>query len=261
MKKNSPSRTLVVAISVIFLCSLMVSSAVSILRPIQTAQKAPEQFNNILLAAGLGSAEGKADVTLFQQVETRILELNKSELVSHINEQGYDYRQFIDDPNATTPINKKDDLAQLGRRPKHMPIYWIHSSNSKAKLVLPIYGKGMWSVIHAYISLEQDLNTIVKFQFYDLAETPGIGDKILDQTWLDSWQGKQLYDLKGDLAFNISSKADSNDRELSRFQVDSITGATKTVDAVANLIVYWFGENGYGPFLAKQNAENRDADK
>jgi len=264
MKNSSLSKTLMVAISIIFFCSLMVSSAVSILRPIQTAHKAPQQFRTILLAAGLVSSADKAkseeSMGLFQQIEPRILALSDAKLAIHINEQGYDYRQFIEDPNATTPINKKEDLASLGRRPNYMPIYWVHSSLSKAKIVLPIYGKGMWSMIHGYIALEQDLNTIVGLQFYDLAETPGIGDRILDKTWLDGWLGKQLYDAQGNLVFKFGNMSDSTDQMLSRFQVDGITGATKTVDALANIIEFWFGENGYGPFLEQQSIKNQDTE-
>jgi len=262
MKQESLSRTLLVAISVVFVCSLLVSSTVSLLRPIQNARKAPQQLRYILLTAGL--LQGKDNIqniaSLLEGVETRILDLSRAEFVSDIDAQGYDYRKRFGDPSATATIDKRDDLAQLGRRPNYMPIYWIHNPSSKAKLVMPVYGKGMWSMIFGYIALEQDFNTIAGIYFYEQAETPGIGDRIQDANWLAGWQGKRLYDAKGSLALNIS-KLLTSDSLLAAHQVDSISGATKTVDGVANLVHYWLGDKGYRPFLEKQRIALQEADE
>jgi Na+-transporting NADH:ubiquinone oxidoreductase subunit C len=37
----------------------------------------------------------------------------------------------------------------------------------------------------------------------------------------------------------------------SRYQVDGISGATLTSNGVTNLIRYWLGEQGFGPYLTK----------
>jgi Na+-transporting NADH:ubiquinone oxidoreductase subunit C len=38
------------------------------------------------------------------------------------------------------------------------------------------------------------------------------------------------------------------------FEVDGISGATHTSNGVANMLRFWMGEDGFGPFLAKLRA-------
>jgi len=253
MKNESLSKTLLVALAVIFLCSLMVSGAITLLRPIQLEQRAPQNLLYILQTAGLVdfSKTQLKQVEVFEQfkkVEIRILDLNKSSLVNKTEKKDYYYRQSMSDPSACTKLIKKDDLAQLEQRPHKIPTYWIHSAISKTKLVVPIYGKGMWSMIHGYIALEKDFNTISGIYFYEQGDTPGIGELIQDPKWLASWQGKQLYNVEGILTLSVNT----NDSLSSTHQVDGITGATKTVIGVNNLIQFWFGNHGYRKFLLKQ---------
>jgi Na+-transporting NADH:ubiquinone oxidoreductase subunit C len=37
----------------------------------------------------------------------------------------------------------------------------------------------------------------------------------------------------------------------SEYQVDALAGATLTSRGVSNLIRYWLGQDGFGPYLAK----------
>jgi Na+-transporting NADH:ubiquinone oxidoreductase subunit C len=37
----------------------------------------------------------------------------------------------------------------------------------------------------------------------------------------------------------------------SPYEVDAISGATVTSNGVANMLRYWLGDHGYGPFLAR----------
>jgi len=254
MKRDSLGKTLFVAFSIVLVCSLLVTGAVTLLRPIQAAQKAPQNFQRILQVAGLIKQDVEIDkqenmVELFQQIEISILDLNTASYITPSASNKFDYRQSLSEPQSTTPLSKSADLANIERKPKQMPIYWVHSSTSKAKIVLPIYGKGMWSMIHGYIALERDFNTIAGVYFYEQADTPGIGELIQQSDWSTSWQGKKLYDANGNLALQINKSKSSS---KSTHQIDGITGATKTVNGVINLIHFWFGEQGYRSFLSKQ---------
>jgi len=255
MKNESLSKTLLVAVGVTLFCSFMVSGAVTLLRPIQLEQSAPQNLLYILQTAGLvdyAETQLKKEeiIEQFKKVEIRILDLNTAGFVTKTEKKDYDYRQSMADPNASSKLAKKDDLAQLEQRPNKMPTYWVHSATSKTKLVLPIYGKGMWSMIHGYIALENDFNTISGIYFYEQGDTPGIGELIQAPTWLASWKGKQIYNAEGILTFRINPN--TNGSVSSTNQVDGITGATKTVVGVNNLIQFWFGDNGYRKFLLKQ---------
>ena len=261
LKQDSLGQTLWVAFIVILLCSALVSSSVTLLRLYRAEHATPDSLNDILIVAGLLPANADSATIALRsgQIEVALLDLDRDEMVPTSAHKGYDYQKAEADPAVSVVISKDDDLALLEKRAPMMPIYWIHSDASKARLVLPIYGKGMWSMIYGYIALEQDLNHIAGLYFYQHGETPAIGDKIQDPAWLDKWRGKQLYDLEQHdpdqrLALTIKKKYGKVDPALETYTVDGITGATKTVNGVINLLRYWLGENGYGPFLAGQRA-------
>ena len=51
------------------------------------------------------------------------------------------------------------------------------------------------------------------------------------------------------MRFRVASSAVVGGSAAAQHEVDAITGATVTTDAVTQLIRYWFGPNGYGPFI------------
>ena len=46
----------------------------------------------------------------------------------------------------------------------------------------------------------------------------------------------------------------ADDDPLADYRVDGVSGATLTGNGVTNIIQYWLGEHGYGPFLEKIQA-------
>jgi len=257
MQQESLAKTLSIAFIVILFCALLVSSAVVYLRPLQAANEAPLSYRNILEVAGLvGQRTSKTSeedmLALFQQIETQLLDLNTSRATTQYQHNQLNFRSSSNDPQTSIVIEKKFDKAMIQRRPNKIPVYWVHSDETTTKLVLPIYGKGMWSMIYGYIALEQDLNTISGIGFYEQGDTPGIGEKIQEKRWLAQWQGKKLYDENNELALNVDSKIKKFGEK--NFQIDGISGATKTVNGVFNIIHYWFGSQGYRTFLIEHKS-------
>jgi len=41
-------------------------------------------------------------------------------------------------------------------------------------------------------------------------------------------------------------------------QVDGLSGATLTANGVTNLVRYWIGSHGFGPYLARISSEAND---
>jgi Na+-transporting NADH:ubiquinone oxidoreductase subunit C len=107
----------------------------------------------------------------------------------------------------------------------------------------------MWSMLYGYIALESDLNTVTGMTFYEQNETPGLGDQITHDHWLEQWQGRQIYDDRLHPMFRVNDGVVQPGSEAARHQVDALTGATVTGNAVTNLIHYWFGPHGYQAFL------------
>ncbi|MFV0358947.1 FMN-binding protein, partial [Tropicimonas sp.] len=92
-----------------------------------------------------------------------------------------------------------------------------------------------------------DGNDIYGLQFYDHAETPGLGAEVDNPRWKAQWQGKKLRDAEGDLKITVAKGVPSAD--MRDYQVDAIAGATLTSTGVDNLVRYWMGANGFAPFL------------
>jgi Na+-transporting NADH:ubiquinone oxidoreductase subunit C len=148
-----------------------------------------------------------------------------------------------------------EDTANLGRRSPYETIYLVWKDGAIDRVVLPIRGAGMWSMIYGYISLHSDFNTIAGVRFYEQNETPGLGDQIAKPHWQAKWVGKKLYDQQGEMLFRISEGPVKEGSSGADYQVDALTGATITANAITALMHYWFGPNGYGPLLDQIRAQ------
>lgn len=257
-ERESVTRTLLVAGGVALFCSLFVSTAVYWLRPIQAVYQSMEQNRAIVSAAGL-TAQGaelsdREVVDAYLELDVRLVDLSTGRFVDSdtASNAEFDYRAAMNDPARTQSIPSEQDAAGIGRRPTTMPVYLLREGRALRRIVLPVYGQGMWSTIRGFVGLEPDLATVAGVTFHEHGETPGIGDRIQNDAWLASWRDKRVYSEDGDLVLRIGPGAGNGTRTD---RVDAITGATVTVTAVDALIRYWFGEDGYGPFLARLRRE------
>jgi Na+-transporting NADH:ubiquinone oxidoreductase subunit C len=107
----------------------------------------------------------------------------------------------------------------------------------------------MWSTLYGLVALEADLNTIAAATFFEQAETAGLGDQIEDPAWLASWQGRRLFGPSGDIHFQVAPGPVEAGSPAAAYQVDGLSGATITGNAVTALVRFWFGPYGYGPLL------------
>jgi Na+-transporting NADH:ubiquinone oxidoreductase subunit C len=94
---------------------------------------------------------------------------------------------------------------------------------------------------------------VVGFGFYQHAETPGLGGEVDNPLWKGLWKGKTLFDGDGELAVEIIKGGIDPQSPKAEHQVDALAGATLTSNGVNNLLHFWLGENGFGPFLEKLN--------
>jgi len=258
MTEETLGRTLLVATGIALACALMVSTAVYLLRPIQLAYADLERNRIIVQAAGLAPRDGelsdRAIVTRFVELEARLVDLETGLFTDEPDPQGYDQRAAAVDPETSVAIPESLDIARLGRRARYAPIYLLETDGRTERIVLSVHGQGMWSTLYGYLSLESDLNTIAGMVIYEHGETAGIGDRIQDPAWEIQWVGKRLYDDVGELRFRVARNA------TPPYEVDIISGASVTAQGVGNLVRYWLGEHGYGPFLDELRASGTPGD-
>jgi len=249
-QRDKPIRVLWVSACVAIACSAMVTTAVSYFRPMQAAHASLERSRHILVAAGLlastDSVSPRQIATRFRQLTVQTADLRSDEFTNTVDPLTFDFETAGALESGSTALPKEKDIAKLGRRPDLMPIYLLSKDRALDSIVLPVYGQGMWSTIRAFISLRADAKTLQSLVIYEHGETPGIGDRIEDVTWLGSWSSKQVIDENGAVALRLvrTGKAAADIHG-----VDAITGATVTSESVVTLVRFWLGEDGYGPVL------------
>lgn len=88
-------------------------------------------------------------------------------------------------------------------------------------------GSGLWGTIRGILAVQEDMDRTVGIEIIEHNETPGLGGRI-DEPWFK----EQLRDLRiVDGAIQVSGAGDG-DEDKDNGEIDGITGATRTSDAM-----------------------------
>ena len=247
MANDSISKTFGVALALCIVCAVVVSSAAVILRPTQEVNKLLDLKTNILASAGL-LREGVSIETQFEQISTRVVDLNTGRFTDAVDPASYDQLKASKDPAMSVALDPKQDPAKIKRRANYATVYLVEGQQGIEKIILPVKGYGLWSTLYGFLALEADLQTVAGIGFYEHTETPGLGGEVDNPKWKASWIGKQAYN-QGELVINVlKGKADMS-RAGSESQIDGLAGATLTTRGVDNLVRYWLGDEGFRPLI------------
>ncbi|MEJ2159126.1 MAG: Na(+)-translocating NADH-quinone reductase subunit C [Chromatiales bacterium] len=242
---ETPTKTLLVALGVSLVCSVVVAAAAVGLRPRQAENELHFQQRNILAAAGLYDP-GRDVGEQFEQIEVRIVDLATGEYIEDLDPNDYDAQAALRNPAQSDALDKSVDIANIKRRERYAKVYLLRDGDEIETIILPIRGYGLWSTMYGFIALEADGNTVSGLSFYEHGETPGLGDKIEDPRWLGLWPGKKVYDAAGEPQLQvIRGQAAADDPH----SIDGMAGATLTGRGVTNMLAFWLGGQGYGPYL------------
>ncbi|MEM8556079.1 MAG: NADH:ubiquinone reductase (Na(+)-transporting) subunit C, partial [Pseudomonadota bacterium] len=178
---DSTGKTLFVAVGLCLFCSMIVSVAAVSLRPIQDANKLLDKQKNILQVAGLYE-DGIDIADAFQAFEPQVLELASGTFSQLFDASTFDDRAAADDPATSRALD--DDPAGIGRQSNFVTVYLLKdAAGDLDKVILPIHGYGLWSTLYGFIALEENGNDIFGLQFYQHAETPGLGAEVDNPRW------------------------------------------------------------------------------
>ncbi len=252
--KSNNMKTIIVALTLCLVCSVLVAAAAVGLKPAQIENARLDRNKNILVAAGMfnPNTDTNEDVAeRFKDFDVEIVDLSKGNYLDDdaLKAVGIADRNTYDVSQATKNKALSDDLgsndpASIGRKPKYAKVYVKNDDAGKPEMiVLPIQGYGLWGTIYGFLTLEGDMNTIKGISFYEHKETPGLGARIEEPKWRAMWTGIHSYDENGDVATGVSTTGSKEN------WVDGISGATLTSRGVSNMIQFWLGEQGYKPYL------------
>ena len=241
------TKTIIVAVSLCLVCSMVVSFAAVNLKNIQEINKAVDKQKNILQVAGV-YYEGIDVKKTFLSFEPVVVDLNKGKFTNKFDPITFDDKAAAQDPELS--ISLKDDPASIGRRTNFATVYLLKKEDgSLDKIILPIHGYGLWSTLYGFIALEKNGNDIFGLQFYQHAETPGLGAEVDNPKWKAQWKGKKLNNDNGELMITVAKTQKNKEHHI-----DALAGATLTSNGVDNLVKFWMGESGFKKFL--KNLQN-----
>lgn len=255
MAKDTMSKTFFVAFALCVVCSVLVSAAAVVLKPTQAANKLADKKKNILSAAGLYE-DGAGIDALFEQIEARVVDLQSGQYADDIDPSTFDFVSAAKDNELGTAIDPGLDRAGIKRRSRYIPVYLVRKRGDVDKIVLPLYGKGLWSTLYGFLAIDRDdLSTIRSLVYYQHGETPGLGGEVDNPAWKAQWNGKQAFDAEGNIAIQVMRGAVDPSSPSAHSQVDGLSGATITARGVHDMLHYWLSEEGYGPYLKHLRSE------
>jgi len=250
MPNDSTRKTLIVALALCLVCSILVSTAAVKLQPLQQRNQELDRKKIILEVAGLLKPGVSID-ELFKQVEPKVVDLSTGEYVDTMDPNQFDQRQAAKDPEMSVKIPPDRDIAQIRRRAKYAVVYLVKEEGQTKLILLPVHGYGLWSTMYAYVALERDANTIFGLRFYEQGETAGLGAEIDNPRWRNNWTGKVVYGEAEKPQIRVIKGAVAPGDPEAKFKIDGLAGATLTANGVTNLIHYWLGPEGFGTYLKK----------
>ena len=248
---DSLEKTIAVALALCFVCAILVSFAAVALRPLQIENKALDMKKNILEVAGLMDDGTDINQAFADQIEEKLVDIETGDYVEGMDAVAYDQRKAAKDPAKNITIATSDDIASIKRKAKVAKVYLVKNGDAIESIILPMHGYGLWSTMYGFLALEADGQTVKSINFYDQAETPGLGGEVVNPNWRALWEGKKVYDDAGEPKLGLIKGVVDTAKAGSEYQVDGLAGATLTSNGVTNLVKYWMSQQGFASYLEK----------
>ncbi len=254
--------TLGFAAAVCLVCSVFVATSAVGLKDRQDENKLLDRKSKVLSVAGVGSGGeaplGRDDInSLYEKhVTPKLIDLKSGAYVDAEPAAVATFDQLKAQKDPSTSIEAPKNTAGVKRLPNQAVVYLIdtNADASTDLVVLPVEGKGLWSTLYGFVALQPDLNTIAGLTFYQHGETPGLGGEVDNPRWKALWPGRKVFDDKGVAVIDVI-KGVAGPVESAPHKVDGLSGATITARGVGQLVRFWAGDNGFGPYLKMLSAK------
>lgn len=249
-------KTVGFAALVCVVCSIFVASSAVLLRGRQEENRVLDLRSKVVLVSDV--AEPGEPLT--RDAINRLFEENLTALVvnletgepTDIDVLTFDQRAAARDPEQSRAVPANP--ARVNRVSDHALIYQRIVDGEVDRLILPVHGYGLWSTLYGFIALSGDLQTIEGITFYEHEETAGMGGEVDNPRWQALWPGRKPFDDNWNVVIEVLKGA-AGPAETDPYHVDGLAGATLTSRGVTNLLHFWLGEEGFGPYLERYRSE------
>ncbi|MBN1919257.1 MAG: FMN-binding protein [Verrucomicrobia bacterium] len=192
--------------------AVVLTAANSVLKPLYDANKERESKGNVLIALGI---------------------------------EGWDKERVaaatVDDIKAAFDkaiIERTVRLTGPDGRAKDVVFYEGYRTEAKTAgdligYAFKITGAGFWDRISGYLAVDPTVQKVIGITFYEDYETPGLGHKINEPEWQQTWVGRSIHRPDTDMP-RIDIVPPGTD--LKANQVHAISGATETSGAVQKFL-------------------------
>jgi Na+-transporting NADH:ubiquinone oxidoreductase subunit C len=220
VSKDNTLRALGVALAVAFVCALLVSVVAVSLRPVHRANIEAERIAQLELVLAALSDIGRAQT--IDSLEARLVDLETGAFDDSTDPTAFDADRAASKPATSVAIPAELDLAGLKRRALLAQVYLVRGSGNAIDLIiLPVSGRA-----------------------------PGVGARIEEPEWEAQWRDLSAYDDDGVLRIGVRSHG-AGYSDDAQYQVDGISGATRTAQGVDGMLRFWLGDFGFEPFLQR----------
>ena len=240
--------------------AVCVSVTAVVLKERQEQNAAQDKKKNVLVAAGLAESSeklsGEEIDSRFGPIRQVVIDLETGE-ETDVDPAGFDQRKAASDPETSevAPPN----TAKVRRLPDQALVYLLEDASGDLEmLILPVEGKGLWSTLYGFLSLDADMNTIKGITFYEHGETPGLGGEIDNPGWKALWKERKAFGSGGTPEIEVI-KGRAGPASEDPYRVDGLSGATMTSKGVSYLVQFWLGDLGFGPYINKVK-QSQEAD-
>jgi len=245
MQQFSTKYTYIFSFGLCLICSILLSVAAVALKERQSANMQLDKQKSVLMACNMvkpGESVSPDQVRqMFETIEPVVIDFGTDGVAEGVNPESFD-------PGAAPLVIPPTNAAQIKEMPGQVQIFKVMKDGKVDMLVLPIFGKGLWGTLYGFLAVNEDTNTIEGITYYDHKETPGLGGEVDNPKWKNRWPHRQVYDKDWNVAIKVI-KGHAGEPAGDPHSVDGLSGATITSRGVTNMLDFWLGEEGFGPYL------------
>lgn len=215
LNTNSNAYTIIYASVLVIIVAFLLAFVASTLKSTQDANVELDKKSQILAALNIRDVE---------DVAAKYAEVVKNDAI-----YGADASQGAKAQTGGFAVSTKDIT------PDNRPLY-IAEVDGETKVVVPVKGAGLWGGLWGYVAVNSDGETIYGTYFSHESETAGLGARISEQWFQDSFKGKKIFANSCDeIALSVVKKGKEGNLAPENY-VDGVTGATLTSNGVNDMI-------------------------